>query len=381
VRRRGLVFLAILCVVTLASTAATSAARHGASGQAACPDYYVVDSRGSGEPAGVPSPPADVLIRLLKVIEGFSQQVSWIANPYPASGSDATLAGALAHIPAAYHSSVVKGKAWLSAEVPKLASQCPATKLILTGYSQGAQVTGDVVQLGGPWRNVIGTVLWGDPYFNGNDLNHDRGNFDPNRNGALGSRPRFGDWRAISFCHAHDPVCQRFTTTTSQHENYQLDKEPIGAAALAIANIDQHLPPTTPLPGDSGRQFGVSDTSGITGANDVAVCPQSDLVVSGYAAQCGHDWSSAPIPSSPELWCTARFVNVVGHPAVVALGYSGVHLQDYPSVNQLTVNAPAEAGAAGLLFLHSQAPPGQAFCTVLLDGTRVAVKTFTIANK
>lgn len=216
------------------TTTSTSAPPAGSG----CPAYGVVDSRGSGEPVGKLSPPAAaVLAELQKRHRG--ERVGKYWNPYPAVGLTNNLRdwlnalGAGLHIGplGAYHGSVVDGERWLRNFIPQELRTCPAIKLVLVGYSQGAQVTGDVYQRNvtrAEKRHIAAVLLFGDPYFNSGDGKADRGNYDHTRSGALGKRPTFGgDSRVESFCHHHDPVCQangqagefllwRFT----QHENY-----------------------------------------------------------------------------------------------------------------------------------------------------------------
>ena len=176
-----------------------------------CANFLVIDSRGSGEKNYQPSPPGAAFLAAFgkdnpgKVVWGMD-------NPYPASGTIPDMVGAIVKISflGAYHDSVVIGKEWLQAEIAHVAKSCPATKMVLVGYSQGAQVTADVYQAGVS-LNVFGVVLFGDPYFNGEDLATDTAGYEEGRNGALGKRPIFGKQtygQVLSFCHEHDPVCQ-----------------------------------------------------------------------------------------------------------------------------------------------------------------------------
>ena len=212
-----------------------------ASSGSGCPAYGVVDSRGSGEPEGKLSPPgAAVLAELQARHPGERAAGFW--DPYPAVGLTdnprewANALGAALHIGplGAYHGSVVDGERWLRDFIPRELRTCPAIKLILVGYSQGAQVTGDVYQRNvtrAEKRNIVAVLLFGDPYFNRNDGRADRGSYDHHRSGALGKRPTFGgDPRVESVCHHHDPVCQASGQPAAfliwrfkQHENYPPD--------------------------------------------------------------------------------------------------------------------------------------------------------------
>jgi hypothetical protein len=125
----------------------------------------------------------------------------------------------------------VDGERWLRDFIPRELRACPAIKLVLVGYSQGAQVTGDVYQRDvsrAEKRSIDAVWLFGDPYFNARDAAADRGNYDHQRSGALGKRRNFGgDQRVRSVCHHHDPVCQANGQAAAfllwrfkQHENY-----------------------------------------------------------------------------------------------------------------------------------------------------------------
>ena len=147
------------------------------------------------------------------------------AVDYPAvSVVSPTGIGAALRFPGAYHRSVVAGKDWLRDRLAEFIASCGTTKVILSGYSQGAQVVGDVYQeleAQDKAAPVFGVVLFGDPYFNpfpagrGSSLGkwrHDEGNpddlGDPGTHGALGRRPDYEAERVRSYCHGTDPVCQ-----------------------------------------------------------------------------------------------------------------------------------------------------------------------------
>lgn len=208
-------------------------AKGAANASVPCPAVLVIDSRGSGESVGTISRPgarlADALPSLLA-----PQSVERLANPYPARGGFSILAGSKLHVPGAYFHSVKSGETWLAAEIRKKARDCPDTRIVLTGYSQGAQVTGDVLQHHGPFSNVAAAVLFGDPYFNGRDP-VDRGHprYRTGVDGGLGKRPRFTGRHVLSYCDSNDPVCQRSANPIdlfTWHDNYDKLGEPADAA-------------------------------------------------------------------------------------------------------------------------------------------------------
>jgi hypothetical protein len=94
--------------------------------------------------------------------------------------------------------------------------------LILLGYSQGAQVTGNVYQRlkPGERRRIAAVVLWGDPRFNPLDLKANRE--DHPGVGLLGPRSRFPDpGKVFSYCNTHDPICQE-PLSKAEYLHYRL---------------------------------------------------------------------------------------------------------------------------------------------------------------
>jgi acetylxylan esterase len=217
----------------------SSASRQASAG------YCVIDSRGSGEPLGTLSPPGAAFVRVLRQLVA-PAEVAVVTNPYPARGGWPHLIEAGLKLPTGYHPSVVEGKGWLSAAIANPPAGCHSGKLILTGYSQGAQVTADVFE-NGSIRDVLAVVLFGDPYFNGSDSHADRTNsqvpFTKDRHGALGRRPLFAPssyGHVFSFCHGGDPVCQVASNPlawTTWHNNYDKLSEPADAAGRIVALI------------------------------------------------------------------------------------------------------------------------------------------------
>jgi len=154
---------------------------------------------------------------------------------YPAvSVKSHTGLGAVLRTPGRYHDSVVKGKKWLREHVKQKIDHCGTrTKIILSGFSQGAQVVGDVYQeleKQGRAGYIFGVILFGDPYFNphrdgrGSSQGKWRHTY---RRGALGRRPVYGRYtrtylaRIRSYCHKKDPVCQDGSSVSfSDHSNY-----------------------------------------------------------------------------------------------------------------------------------------------------------------
>jgi hypothetical protein len=179
-----------------------------------------------------------------------------IRNPYPAWGTIAAMISAALKLPLSYHESVVSGKKWLSAEIGRLLTGCPDSKLVLTGYSQGAQVTGDVYQNTSS-KKIMGVVLFGDPKFNSNDT-ASRGGIS-GLDGALGTRPLYSVepgkhsvGHVLSYCHDKDPVCQGVSRLHhgSTYHDYASTGEPQQAATYFAQFVPKASSPS-PAPSPS----------------------------------------------------------------------------------------------------------------------------------
>jgi predicted esterase len=109
------------------------------------------------------------------------------------------------------------------------ARRCPAERVILAGYSAGAVVVGDVLQMLPPQalaaERMAAAVLLADPEFNPADMHTAAGTFDPRYGGSPRRRAFPGPLasRIRSYCRRHDIVCQRQDPAASkvEHGNYQ----------------------------------------------------------------------------------------------------------------------------------------------------------------
>lgn len=121
-----------------------------------------------------------------------------------------------------YHDSVHQGMENAIATVNSFVARCKSSgsKVILAGYSQGAQLMADAIEGHSDSHGntmdtstLVGAVFFGDPYFNPRSA-ADEGDFDPGRSGLLGTRPEypsnllFPERRIHSFCRNKDPICQ-----------------------------------------------------------------------------------------------------------------------------------------------------------------------------
>ena len=193
---------------------------------ARCPKFVVFDSRGSGEPKGI-SNPGEAFLR------GFRDRlrslhvrsvVTAVSNLYPAVGvwswnplkvgERLNGVGAILGIGklGAYTDSAREGerkvKSFVQNQVKSLCGKA-GTKIVLLGYSQGAQATGDAYEdLNANLRKHVAAVaMWGDPLYNHNNHPADRDKRD--KNGFLGARKGLPDGKKVfSYCNTHDPICQ-----------------------------------------------------------------------------------------------------------------------------------------------------------------------------
>lgn len=195
-----------------------------------CPAYAIYDTRGSGEPAGVSKPGHKFIAGFLGRLGALGKPGtnSVTANPYPAVGvfsftnwrADVNGIGAFlgVHQVGAYHDSEEEGRKEVRSFVlSQIAGPCGnSTKIVLLGYSQGAQATGDAyegLKTKALRDHIAAVVLWGDPRYDHSDHAADRD--DQSSDGSLGTRPAFPNdakkgqgSKVFSYCNTHDPICQ-----------------------------------------------------------------------------------------------------------------------------------------------------------------------------
>ncbi|WP_096867555.1 cutinase family protein [Mycolicibacter icosiumassiliensis] len=126
-----------------------------------CPDAEVVFARGSGQPVGLGDVGDAFVGSLQEQLSGLNVNVYPVE--YPASTD--------------YRNSAVLGESDATARIQSTVANCPKTKLVLGGYSQGASVIAMssnalpasvanhvvAVALFGPPSSPYSTSLWGGP--------------------------------------------------------------------------------------------------------------------------------------------------------------------------------------------------------------------------
>lgn len=231
---RALVVIALMS--SLGGTGVVTEARAEPQGAVdSCPRVVVIGVRGSGQAAGYGPQVWDTVKNILPNSGDPSTDKKWLN--YPARGRFFNLFGAFLQLSGvglgAYHDSVNDGKTELRKRIETWTQACDSrfTKIVLVGYSQGAQVVADIYQE--MWRQdsantvgwIYGMVLFGDPYFNRNSVGTiaPLSVLDGNYIGSLGRRPAFPVSQAariLSYCHRGDPVCRGRIGLKRPHENY-----------------------------------------------------------------------------------------------------------------------------------------------------------------
>ena len=212
-KRRFLAVLGRSAVVSALGLSALVAlpATHAA-GAASCTDVQFIGLRGSGE-----NPPDSAthdmgalvgpMVDAAAALAPSGTTISYYGLPYPAADAVTGVFNGN------YFESEAVGVAELEIYLAATTASCPAMKLVVMGYSQGAQAVGDLLQ--GESAAVLGhiasVVLFGDPEFNP-AAPYDEGSFDTRDYGLAGKRTptslaalgnKIGSW-----CRRNDLICQ-----------------------------------------------------------------------------------------------------------------------------------------------------------------------------
>lgn len=214
--RHASVGAAVLMAATL-MTATLITAPVGAPGAAAgpCPDSEVVFARGSGQAAGL----GDVGEAFVDALRSKAPSKSVDAYPvnYPASHD--------------YRNSAALGETDATAHIQSTVANCPDTKLVLGGYSQGASVIEMSSNALPPETagHVAAVVLFGPPSNTSAYSNAMWG-------GPLPMLAAAYQPMSIAFCIPDDIVCAD-SGNMIPHLMYVQDGKPDEAAAFAASRI------------------------------------------------------------------------------------------------------------------------------------------------
>jgi len=213
--------------VAAAAIAAGLPVAHVAAEPASCPDVEVIFARGTGEPAGLGIAGTGVVGQAF--VEALAQRlngrtVDAYAVNYPAD-FDFLAAD--------------EGAEDAAARIATVAARCPATKIVLGGYSQGAAVIdmladvgplgpeiggiGSAPPLSAPFADKISAVaVFGNPADRFGTPLSDTGSFAG---------------RAIDLCNSADPICSPQGDTMTAHEQYQFAPSDQVAADFVAARL------------------------------------------------------------------------------------------------------------------------------------------------
>ncbi|KAJ5458318.1 hypothetical protein N7475_009706 [Penicillium sp. IBT 31633x] len=201
-----------------------------------CPGVHIFGARETTAAAGYGSSNT-VVNGLLSAYSGSTAE----AINYPACGGQATCGGV------SYSSSVAQGIAAVASAVNSYNSQCPSTKLVLVGYSQGGEImdaalcgggvpnqgyTNTAVQLSASAVNMVkAAIFMGDPlYVAGLSYNVGTcaaGGFDARPSGFYCPSSS----KIQSYCDSPDPYCCNGSNQAT-HQGYGAQ---YGAQAIAFA--------------------------------------------------------------------------------------------------------------------------------------------------
>jgi len=175
----------------------------------ACTPYTFVGVRGSGQNSvpdgwgsGLGDRASNVYDSLKRRLQVNNSTISSVGLTYPANRAD-TLDGILT-----YRQSSQAGGAALRESLARWVEECPTTKIILFGYSQGADIVATewVVLPEYVREKIVSGILFGDPRYNPEDSSVQM--FDAKTSGPLGARTPINNERIRSWCAITDVVCQ-----------------------------------------------------------------------------------------------------------------------------------------------------------------------------
>jgi pimeloyl-ACP methyl ester carboxylesterase len=125
-----------------------------------CPDIHVVGARGSGQ-QGYGEQVGGIVKGIVADAERDGLDVDDVVLDYPAISLAESFGFAL--FTGEYDRSVETGVDALTAELDALRATCPTTRVILIGYSQGAQVIKQTMLARPPVDRIESVILLGDP--------------------------------------------------------------------------------------------------------------------------------------------------------------------------------------------------------------------------
>lgn len=390
--------LAIANVAPVRGMLPASASATVAAAASDCPTIEFVGVRGSGEPPGF----GREVDAIRAAVASGSHGVESFAIAYPAIPVNPFRG--LPYL-AEYRRSVNQGKNALTSFLNAFHTRCSTTSLVLVGYSQGAQIVGDIYQsIKKVIQNKIAAVaMLADPRFNpkqpvtGFHSGVDVGSYDPGLNGIWASRLFHGMVRTFtsnqypavhSYCLKFDPICNYSPANalncfnrvpgyycvhehyidfgyTADAANWILSRLPAASAPLELVstelpNANQGLPYTDKLIAIGGNQPYVWQASGSALADGLSFDPATG-VLSGTPVSAGQFGLDVTVSDSNGQAVSKSFtllVNAVaaaddwpqlGHDAGQSNYNAGEQLLGADNVARLT-NVPSIV--SGLVYRH-----------------------------
>lgn len=242
--KRTLIALAIAGFVGASLTAVATPTAARAGGLENCADYEFVAVRGSGETssdhdgAGRTLKSAYTALHAQLDHMGYTSALDVVDYQAVALGPIEQLEGAT-NTTGPYTASVGDGVENLTQAIGDVQEQCSDSKIILGGYSQGAQVIDETLDMkthgvydtitaesyvlwetahytpvsSSTANSIAGVLLFGDPKFNGSDTTVNDSTDDPDHHGVWLLHPKWGtkldnaSTKVVSSCHLADVVC------------------------------------------------------------------------------------------------------------------------------------------------------------------------------
>ncbi|PVI00685.1 carbohydrate esterase family 5 protein, partial [Periconia macrospinosa] len=168
-----------------------------------CGDVTVIFARGTGETGNVGTISGPPMFKSLRAKLGDKVVVQGV--DYPASAAGNVNMGAA-------------GGPAMAESVKAARSKCPNSKIVLSGYSQGAMVVHNAFRQGVSSTDVSGAVLFGDP-------------LKTQKVGDL------SDAKIEQFCGTSDTICGTGTSPTGGHLSYGSVADEAADFAIQVAGL------------------------------------------------------------------------------------------------------------------------------------------------
>lgn len=188
----------------------------------ACPDVEVVFARGTGEPPGLGRVGQAFVDTLAPQLGG--RTLETYAVNYPASFNFLTTA---------------QGADDAAAQIVAVSSRCPATRVVLGGFSQGAAVVAmlaAVPPLGDRIGEIGSAPPLAPPFADRVNAAAVFGNPSARFGTPLSSAGSFAG-RAIDLCNVDDPICSPGGRSRQAHDGYQFPPFSEEAAGFVAARL------------------------------------------------------------------------------------------------------------------------------------------------